>query len=232
MKPASLNWPPKPINANYWDPVLLLNCRRATLGKDLGESSNFSPKQRSLSSHNCGWTVKQNEDKIISCQDMTKPSTFTQLLFSRLKHIMYNDDNKRAAAACERSKLVFKTLSLSSPCWGWGVAAQEGFMIQGYPPQMGWATPCTVLGQVALWTGPNTTHCTAMTDKVHCIAAPLLCQGATESCPLPLLLQCDVSRVYSSIRRTGTQQQCTELQCTEKALISTALHWAGHHCTE
>ena len=147
----------------------------------------------------------------------------------KVKDSILYDDNKRAAA-CQRSKLVFKTLSLQ-PLLGLRGGSPGGF----HDPRlsssdgMGYTLHCAGTGCTVNWTKYNTDW------QVHCIAA-LPCQGATESCPLPLLLQCDVSRVYSSIRRTGTQQQqqqqCTELQCTEKALISTALHCTGHHCTE
>ena len=101
--------------------------------------------------------MKQNEDKIISCQDMTKPSTITQLLFSRLKHIMYNDDNKRAAAACERSKLVFKTLSLQ-PLLGLRGGSPGGF----HDPRlsssdgMGYTLHCAGTGCTVNWTKYNT----------------------------------------------------------------------------
>ena len=128
MKPAPLNWPPKPINANYWDPVLL-STRRATLGKDLAESSNISPKQRSLLSHNCAWTLKQFEFYRMWQNSHVRKVYIQPVAHSRLRlklktrYNVQNNENKRGAA-CQRSKLVFKTLQ---PLLGWGVAAPEGF---------------------------------------------------------------------------------------------------------
>ena len=180
----------------------------ATLeGKYLGESSNISLKLSSLLFKDFKRTVN----------DAKTPCRIWQLINTPQLQLLFFAGF--VPVKQERVKEANEFSRLTRPCWVEGRQPWEGFMIQGYPPQMGWATPCTVLGQVALWTGPNTT----LTDK--CTVLP---HYRARVLPSPALCHCCCSATWAEFTALSG-----ELARSSSSSSSSALkrHWLALHCT-